>query len=387
MPEALSARTDFPVLDELTYLNTASIGLVPSSIVNTAEQFARELATRGTTWFDEEQETRALDGARTSAAELFDVDARDVAVGTSFTELLGQLAWALAPGAGQRVVSIDIDFPSVTKVWQRMAANTGVEPYLVRVLDDPGSLDIAKVLEAIDERTAVVCVSHVQFSTGYLLDLGAVTRAAHEVGAVVLVDATQSAGQVPLRPREWGVDALLAGGYKWLGGVFGAAVAYVRPGLLDERPPPFVGWLTDPRPYDLDATRLRWPDGARVLEASTSSYSAALALGEAIRYSLALGVDDVRAHNLSLASTLADGLRELGAHIVGPADPRERTGIVAARFPGCNTDNVTAELNKRDVVVSPRLKSTRFSVHHYTNTADITRALQVTADVMKELRR
>ncbi|WP_027944123.1 aminotransferase class V-fold PLP-dependent enzyme [Amycolatopsis taiwanensis] len=382
MTAALSDRADFPVLDELTYLNTASIGLVPASIVDSTEEFARELATRGTTWFDEEQETRALEGARTAAAELFDVDAHDVAVGSSFTELLAQLAWALAPGSGRNIVSIDIDFPSVTRVWQRIASQTGAEVRWVRVVGDPGSLDTARVIEAIDERTAVVCVSHVQYSTGYVLDLAAVTRAAREVGAVVLVDATQAAGQVPLRPKEWGVDALLAGGYKWLGGMFGAAVAYVRPGLLAGRRPPIVGWLTDPEPYTLEATRLQWPDGARTLEASTSSYSAALALGLAIRYSLGLGVDRVRAHGLALAATLADGLRELGADLLSPEKPSEGSGIVTVRFPGHDADRITAQLNARGVVVSPRLQATRFSVHHHTNGEEVAHALQVAREVL-----
>lgn len=168
----------------------------------------------------------------------------------------------------------------------------------------------------------------------------------------------------------------------WPVGTNGLAGYSVRPGLLAGRRPPIVGWLTDPEPYTLIATRLCWREGGRALEASTSSYSAALALGLAIRYSLRLGVDRVRAHGLALATMLADGLRELGAHLLNPEEPEEGSGIVTARFPGHDPDRITAQINARGVVVSPRLQATRFSVHHHTNSDDVARALRVVGEVL-----
>src|SRR6266849_24639 len=186
-------REDFPVLDRLTYLNTASVGLVPASVVTPAHEFKLELAQAGTTGMDE-----------------------DIAIATSFTEALNQVAWWLRPGRGQNIVSSEVDFPSVTYPWHRIAEDTGCQVRLVSVLDDPESFDVNKIADQVDQSTAAVCISHVQYLTGHLLDLGELAALAHDNGAVLIVDATQSAGQVPIDVSASGVDVLISGSYKWL---------------------------------------------------------------------------------------------------------------------------------------------------------------------------
>jgi len=131
-------RDDFPALERFTYLNTASAGLVPACVVGPAHEFEAELATAGTTGMDEDTEVGILEDARQAAAALLGAHPDTVAICTSFTEALCQLAWWLRPGRGQNVVSTDVDFPSVTYPWHRIAEDTGCEVRLVGVLDDPG---------------------------------------------------------------------------------------------------------------------------------------------------------------------------------------------------------------------------------------------------------
>src|SRR6266516_4686773 len=162
-------REDFPVLDRLTYLNTASAGLVPASVVTPAHEL--ELAQAGTTRMDEDTEIGILEDTRQSTAALLGADPDTIAIATSFTEALNQVAWWLRPGPGQNVVSSEVDFPSVTYPWHRIAEDTGCQVRLVPVLEDPGGFDVNKAAEHVDSSTAVICISHIQYLTGHRLDL------------------------------------------------------------------------------------------------------------------------------------------------------------------------------------------------------------------------
>jgi len=370
-------REDFPALDRLTYLNTASAGLVPASVVQPAHDFEAELAQAGTTGMDEDTEVGILEGARHAAAGLLHADPAAIAITTSFTEALGQLAWWLRPGPGQNVVSTEVDFPSVTYPWHRIAEDTGCQVRLVPVLDDPESFDVNTVAEHVDSATAVICISHVQYLTGHLLDLDDLVRLAHDHGALLIIDATQSAGQVPIDVAATGVDALITGSYKWLCSTFGAAACYLGPALLREFRPPLVGWRSTEHPYSLDARWLPLAATARRMEYSTMSYASAIAFGRAIRYVAGLALDEIADHNRQLAGQLIDGLTGRGAKLLTPRDPRRRAGTVTARFPGRDGEAIAAELTRHGVIVSPRVGSTRFSMHFYNDSEDVNRALAV----------
>jgi cysteine desulfurase / selenocysteine lyase len=368
-------REDFPALDRFTYLNTASAGLVPASVVQPAHEFEAELAQAGTTGMDEDTEVGILEGARHAAAGLLHADPAAIAIATSFTEALCQLAWWLRPGKGQNVVSTDVDFPSVTYPWHRIAEDTGCHVRLVPVLDDPQRFDVNAVAQHVDSATAVICISHVQYLTGHLLDLDDLVTLAHDHGALLIIDATQSAGQVPIDVAATGVDALITGSYKWLCSTFGAAACYLSPQLLREFRPPLVGWRSTEHPYALDARWLPLAATARRMEYSTMSYASAIAFGRAIRYIAGLDLDEVAAHNGQLAGQLIDGLTGRGAKLLTPRDPGRRAGTVTARFPGRDGEAIAAALTSRGVIVSPRVGSARFSMHFYNNSDDVDRAL------------
>jgi len=235
----------------------------------------------------------------------------------------------------------------------------------------------------VDSATAAICISHVQYLTGHLLDLHDLATLAHDHGAQLIIDATQSAGQVPIDVTATGVDVLITGSYKWLCGTFGAAACYLSPSLLEHFRPPFVGWRSTEQPYSLDARWKPLASTARRMEYSTGSYAAAIAFGHAIRYVSSMSLDEVAAHNAKLASSIADGLAERGAELLTPSDPRRRAGIITARFPGQNGEAIAGELTRRGVIVSPRVGSTRFSMHFYNNGDDVDRALAVLDEVQR----
>jgi cysteine desulfurase / selenocysteine lyase len=381
---ALAPRSDFPVLTEATYLNTASIGLVPLPVQYAAAAFDREIAVRGTTWFDEAQETEVLDRPRRAAATLINADPDNVGILSSASTALCEIAWWLRPKAGENVVAVDIDFPSDTYPWFRVAQDTGAEVRLVRVADDPAALTEERIAELVDDRTAAIAVSHIQYATGSRLDLQTLSDLAHAHRALLVVDATQSAGMAPIDVAAADVDFLVAGGYKWLCGAFGAGFMYVGNGHLAAFDPPLVGWRTATNPFQMDATRMSIPVSARRVEFSTMSYTAAVVLGRSIEYLLDLGIDAILEHDLGLGSRLMAGLDSLGATVITPRADASRAGIVTARFPGRDGEMVAASLNQEGIVVSPRAGSTRFSLHLFNDARDVDEALAVLDRVLND---
>jgi selenocysteine lyase/cysteine desulfurase len=376
-------RSEFPVFKELTYLNTASMGLMTLSVHHAARRVEEEIALRGTTWFDEVQEIGILERARNAAARLLNAPVDNVAVCTSFTEALCQIAWAFAPPQGSNVVSVDLEFPSVPYPWMRVCDATGAEMRLVQTADQPERLSFDALARLVDSKTAVICVSHAQYSTGFRFDLKALAELAHEHGALLVIDATQSAGLVPIDIAAAAPDVLIAGGYKWLTGPFGAAFCYVSPPLLERLNPPFVGWRSTPDPYHFDARHLTLAPSARKLEFSTMSYGAGVALGAATEYVLDLGVERILAHDQQLAARLIDGLDRLGAEIVSPRHDSERGGTVTVRYAGRDSAALAAALNDAKIIVSPRFKSVRFSMHYYNSSDDVDVALETFARLVK----
>lgn len=377
MTGPLVPRSHFPAADEVTYLNAASIALSPRVVREHVQEFERTVGGRGTVGFDDDAEARAYEGARAAGARLFGCLAQDVAVTTSATEALNQVAWWLRPRQGDNVVSIDIDFPSVTYVWKRLARDTGVDIRLTDVLGDPGSLTFRSIEELVDDRTRVICVSHVQYGTGFRFDLRSLADLAHAHGAVLVVDATQSAGMLPIDVRRDDVDVMVAGSYKWLCAAFGAALCYIRPEIADRFLPPFVGWRSTVDPPNFDAVNMPLAPGVRAMEYSTVAYGSGMALGGAVEYLLDVGIERIFEHDLRLAERLVVGLRELGGVFISPLEDGLMSSIVGVRIPGKDARDLHRSLSEADVFTSLRLDAVRFSPHLYNDDDDVDRALEV----------
>lgn len=380
---SLVPKDDFPVPQGTIYLNTASISLTPTWVREEMRAFEDEVVHLGTINLDDEAENRVYEGVRGSAAELLACDARDIAVMTSATEALCQVAWWLRPDAGSNVVSIDLEFPSVTYPWLRLADEGGADVRLVPALEDPLGLTLDRVAEHVDERTAAICVSHVQYATGHLLDPAALAELAHAYDALLILDTTQSSGAVPLDVRATDQDVVIASAYKWLTGVPGAAFAYLRPEVAERFHPPFVGWRTTGEgAMAFDATSISLSEGGRRMEYATVAYEAGISLGAATRYLLDVGIDKIHEHDRRLCRLLAEGLGKRGAELITPEDPEARGTIVAGRFPGRDPFELAGALADRGIFVAPRLGGLRFSPHVHNDDDDVAGALEALDELL-----
>lgn len=373
--EPLAGREYFPTTSKFTYLNAASIALMFKGACEAAVAWQRDLAENGTLGFDEAAEQHVFSGVHEAFARLIGATARDIAVGSSFTELVASLAWAMMPARPENIVGVDVVFPSTIYPWLRVANTTGCEIRLLRTNDYYA--DENELAGLIDDNTAVVAISHVEFGSGQRYDLQRLAEVAHSHGALLAVDATQSAGAIPIDVSHDGVDILVAAGYKWLCGPFGAAVMYVAPHLQTRFEPGLAGFRSHTDMWDLRADRIQYRDDAGRFEFGTMAYGCALGLAEAIKFILSLGVDAVCAHDFKLRTRLAEGLKQRGAQLLSPVEDTECSPIVSARFAGFSSRRLVDSLRQQDVIVSPRADFVRFSPHLYNSSDDIDHALEV----------
>ena len=364
---------NFPGSKHNAYLDAANIGLMYQGALRAIVDWQSDVAENGSLALNEANEANVFDDLHRAAAGLFNGGPEDIAVGSSATELLGSLAWAVAPEAGTNVVGTALAFPSTIYPWQRVAARTGCQIRLAE--GDAGHVRLDDIVGHIDKDTAVVCISHVEYGAGQRFDLASLAEAAHEHSALLVVDATQSAGAIPIDARADALDAVVSAGYKWLCGPFGAAVMYLAPHLQAGLAPGLVGFRSHRDMWDLRADRLDYPPTARRFEFSTMAYGCALGLSRSIEFLLDVGVDHIFEYNRQLADLLIEGLRRRNLEITSPLEDAERTAIVAARFPGADSAEIAVRLREARVVASSRSDVIRFSPHLYTREADVERTL------------
>ena len=378
MSPALLDRTDFPLTRRYAYLNSAGMGLVALPVQRRTQDYATEIGTEGTLRFFASADA-VLDAPRRAGARLFNADPQDIAIVNSASEPISQLAAWRRPRCGENVVLIDIDHPSPTLPWMRAAEEHGCEIRMARVADDPAALSFDHVARLVDQNTAVISLSHVQWTTGTLIDLTALGELARAHGALLVVDATHSAGVMPIDAPGSGVDMIVTGSFKWLCAYSGTGVCYVRRDLAEQMRPVMVGSRTshgDTAPPGGAIDDLHYPPAARRLEFGSSAHILRIALASAIEHMLAPGLTAIEAHVQALGERLIEGLAETGATLLSPRVRDRRAGIVTARFDGFEGELLAEALIARGVVTIPRLAGLRFAPHSFNDSDDIDRALE-----------
>jgi cysteine desulfurase / selenocysteine lyase len=375
---------DFPTARAVTYLNSASISLMPTPAVDSMVKFQQQIAAGGTIGFDEEAETQALEGVRNEAASLLGTRKEQIAILSSATIGICSFAWSVDLKRGSNVVSTDADFPSVVYPWMRLRDEKGIEVRLAKNHD--GVVNEDELENLVDNHTAVVSISHVEYGTGQRFDLRWLSELAHSHGALLLVDATQSAGLIPIDMDRDRIDVLVAGGYKGLLGPFGAAILYLNRELVERLEPPLVGWRSTPNPYNLNATELTYANDARKFEYSTMDYASPFGLAESMRYLAKMGHENVTDHTLSLTEKFIDIIRNDHARAnvttLTPEKENAHGSIASFRFEGRDQSAIAAEFGKRQVVVSQRFNGVRFSFHVYNTEEDLLRASRSLKEIL-----
>jgi len=281
-----------------------------------------------------------------------------------------------------RLVCLEEDFPSVLYVYEGLARR-GAE--IVRVPAGEGRrVDEARVVAAIDERTAVVAISHVMFRTSQIVDLGPIVARARAAGALTLIDAYQSVGTVPVDVTALGVDLLTGGSVKWLCGGPGVGYLYCRPGLAASLEPAVTGWLAHEKPFDFDPGPMRWDAGPRRFWTGTPAIPALAAAQPGFEIVEQIGVAAIREKSLRQTERMIALVDEYGFSLGTPREPQRRGGSVAFDVP--EAARVCTTLLAKDVLFDYRPGvGLRLAPHFYTRDDEVDLVMKRVRDEARKM--
>src|SRR2546423_6347311 len=297
-------RSEFPIFRHAVYLNTCSLGALGDRTRRRIAEFFDLWEARGASaWYD--VWWAALSELRARYGRVVGASPEEIALAPSVSVALSAVAEALDYGRRPKIVVTSLDFPTVAYQWLAKRAR-GVELVVVESPDQV-SVPVDAIARAVDERTALVATSHVYFTSGAIQDPRAVAQAAHARGALCLIDAYQSVGQVPCDVRAADVDFLTAGGLKWLLGGPGIVFLYARAELARRLEPGIAGWFGHKRQFAFEPRVLERHDDARRFELGTPSLAAIYTQLGGLEYIRAIVVPPVRGVTAALTEGLIAG--------------------------------------------------------------------------------
>jgi selenocysteine lyase/cysteine desulfurase len=352
-------RRDFPITQREVYLNSAAAGPVSLHVMEVAAGFYREMMEGADSLWDEWLERR--EAARRRIAEFINAEPEEIALTTNTSSGMSLIIDALARRG--EVISSDLEFPVSTITW----LHRGIRVNFVEAVD--GELRVEDVVRAMNDRTRIICLSHVQYSNGFRADL-------EELGSIkkscaLVINASQSAGAFKIDVKRMGIDALCATGHKWMLAGYGSGFVYLSRKLLDEARPRAISWLSVEEPFEMRNREFRVrPDAAARAETGCPHFAGIFALGASVDYLLQLGIENIERRVLALNRYLTTRLSEEGWRILSPLRSESmRSGetLVAAERP----KRVVAHLARHNIAVTEKPQGIRIATHFFNNEADI----------------
>ena len=370
----LAFRGEFPILERTTYLVSNSLGAMPRAVPDRLAEYVDEWAELGVRAWARGWWTKPLE-VGDEIAPLIGAGPGEVVMVPNVT--IGQATVLSAldyTPPRDTIVMTALDFPSVRYVYDQLATRLGARIVVVPSEDGVG-IDVNRLLEAIDERTRLVAISHVLFRSAYIMEAEAVCRRAHEVGALVSLDAFHSVGVMPVDVRRIGADFLTGGVLKWLCGGPGGCFLYVAPDVSRRLTPSLTGWQAHARPFAFEPEMAYTEDAFRWLT-GTPVIPALYAAVEGPRIVKRAGIDRIRAKSMRQTARLIELADARGYRVTAPRDPERRGGTVAFDVP--NGLEVSERLLANDVLVDYRPNAgIRVAPHFYTTDEELEKVVEM----------
>jgi kynureninase len=368
--DLLQYRDRFPILHDCTYLINHSLAAMPAKAEDNLREYARMWRERGIRAWGEgwwempvtvgDQIGRIIGAPAGSTVMHQNVTVAEMVVLSCFQN----------PGRRNRVVYEEANFPSVRYLYQ---AQRELE---VRAVEDAQA-----IVDAIDECTLLVPISHVLFKNAEIQEIEPIIRRAHECGAHVVLDCYQSAGVVPFDVTELNVDFATGGSVKWLCGGPGAGWLYVRPDLAEQLEPTFVGWQGHARPFAFEP-ELEYAEGARRFLTGTPNVPALFAATAGYDVIEEVGVDRIRERSLALTQLLIDELDAHGLEVASPREAERRGGTVLVRTP--DHAAVHKALTEREIICDFRPDAgVRLGPHFFNTEGELRHTVEQLADIVE----
>jgi kynureninase len=370
----LAFRAEFPILERTNYLVSNSLGAMPRGVPDRLAEYVDLWAEQGVKawtqgWWDMPVEVG------NEIAPLIGAGPGEVVMFPNVTLAQAAVISALDyTPPRDTIVMTELDFPSVRYVYERLAKRLGARIVVVPS-EDGISIDLNRLLEAIDERTRLVAISHVLFRSAYVMQATPIARKAHEVGALTSFDAFHSVGVMPVDVKTCGTDFLTGGVLKWLCGGPGGCFLYVSPDVAQRLAPAITGWQAHVRPFGFEPemeyaeNAFRWLNGTPVIPALYAAI-------EGPRIVRRAGIERIREKSVRQTSRLIELADSRGYNVNAPRDPERRGGTVAFDVP--HAYEVAQYLLANRVLVDYRPGAgIRIAPHFYTSDAEIEDAVSM----------
>jgi selenocysteine lyase/cysteine desulfurase len=361
-------RALFPITNRAVYLNHAAVSPPPTPTVQAVEAQLCDVSENGSlhyrNWLAVRQEARQL------VASMLGARPEQVAFMRNTSDGLSSVANGLTWRRGDNIVSFRNEFPSNVYPWLRVRDTMGVELRLCEERD--GRIDLNELIQLIDDQTRVVAVSHVQYASGFRVDLERLGEAARRHDALLVADVIQSLGVIPINVEAELIDVAAAAGHKWLLTPEGIGLLYLSDRARERIQPTLVGWTSVPNPEDYSNFEQGWKIGTLAWETGT----APTALMYGLRASLSLlnetGLKRIAGYLDELTDYLCMRFEESGHTIVSSRQKSEKSQIVCIRHrAGITPFFLYGYLRDRKIITAPRGNGLRLSPHFYNTTEEI----------------
>jgi len=379
--ELLRYRPEFPILERTTYLISNSLGAMPRGVYDALEGYADTWATRGVRawqerWWGLSTEVGDEIGGLMNAAP------GSVSTHQNVTTCQAIVASCFEfSGKRNKIVYCDLNFPSVMYFWEAQRP-LGARVRMVKT-DDGIAVPTERLLDAIDDQTLLVPISHVIFRSAYIQDAAAIIEKAHKVGAHVVLDIFQSLGTVPVDVKALGVDFACGGVLKWLCGGPGVGYLYVRPDLGKRLEPRFTGWFAHDKSMAFETGPTRYTEPPFRFMNGTTHVPSLEAARPGLRIIAAAGIPRIREKSKRQTTRLIELADRHGWRVNSPREGEKRGGTLSIDMP--DSEQVCRELLKREILVDWRPKAgVRFSPHFYTKDEELEIAISAVEDILKD---
>jgi cysteine desulfurase/selenocysteine lyase len=375
--------------NRLIYLDSGATSQKPESVIKAESDFYRTInsaVNRGAHLLAEEA-SEAYEGARENLAKFIGAKTDEVIFTKSATESLNMIAYSLGNADssfnvknGDEIVVSQMEHHANLIPWQQLAKRTGAKLVWFSITDD-GRLDLSNIDQIINKRTKIVAITHQSNVFGTIIPLREIVKAAHEVGAVVVLDACQSAPHFAIDVKDLEVDFLAFSGHKTLGPT-GVGILWGKSEILEKiEPALFGGSMVD----SVTMESATWAKAPRKFEAGVPNMAQAVGLSAAVDYLNVVGMNNIAEHERELTKQLLDGISEIsGVNVIGPKDMKDRGGVVSFTVDGVHPHDVGQVLDQYGIAVRtghhcawPLMKrlnlvgTTRASFHLYNTPEDI----------------
>jgi kynureninase len=379
--DLLRYRSEFPILEHTLYMISNSLGAMPRGVYNALKGYADTWATRGVRAWEERWWMLALEVGNELGA-LMNAPKDSVSVHQNVTTCQAVVASCFDfSGKRNKVVYSDMNFPSVMYFWEAQRPY-GARVHMVKT-DDGITVPTERLLDAIDEQTLLVPISHVIFRSSCVQDAGAIIDKAHRVGAHVVLDTFQSLGTVPVDVQALNVDFACGGVLKWLCGGPGVAYLYVRPDLGRKLEPKLTGWFAHENSFEFATGAIRYAEPPFRFMNGTTHIPSLEACQPGLKIIREVGVQNIRKKSKRQTARLIELADRHGWRVNTPRDAEKRGGTVSIDMP--DSQAVSRELLARDILVDWRPRAgVRFSPHFYNTDAEVDAAIAAVEEILKQ---